>query len=331
MRPDKQLGGLLGLTDAGSTLSNGYILVDNATQAGPASSGRRSSTTGPPIATPSTERRASQPFTPPPRRRHRTLPCRCERLAPTEGQAAAFTYDLARSIVLTRQGNPAWVGQDRDGVFPIRPNDLFYGAAAGDVQPDWVNTAKLADPAGGRAAATAGESHRDDGPGPEAGSRFWYLPRGEKAAIVMTGDDHAVGGTAGRFDQYKAASAPGCVVSSGSASARRRTSIPPGRSPTRRPAGTSPTGSKSRSTGRRQVRPAATTGRRPASQSVLDQPALGVRTKYTGVPAPKTQRVHCVTWTDWSTLPKTELATESASTRTTTIIRPPGSVRSRAT
>ena len=28
----------------------------------------------------------------------------------------------------------------------------------------------------------------------------------------MTGDDHAIGGTAGRFDQYKAASPAGCVV-----------------------------------------------------------------------------------------------------------------------
>ena len=42
--------------------------------------------------------------------------------------------------------------------------------------------------------------------------RFWYLPRGEKAAVVMTGDDHAFGGTAGRFDQYKAASPAGCSV-----------------------------------------------------------------------------------------------------------------------
>ena len=31
------------------------------------------------------------------------------------GQAAAFTYDLARSVVETRQGNPAWAGQERDG------------------------------------------------------------------------------------------------------------------------------------------------------------------------------------------------------------------------
>ncbi len=33
--------------------------------------------------------------------------------------------------------------------------------------------------------------------------RFWYLPRDEKAAVVMTGDDHGNGGTAGRFDQLQ--------------------------------------------------------------------------------------------------------------------------------
>ena len=48
------------------------------------------------------------------------------------GQAAAFTYDLARSVVYTRQGNPAWAGQERDGVSGIRPNDMFYGAKAGN-------------------------------------------------------------------------------------------------------------------------------------------------------------------------------------------------------
>jgi hypothetical protein len=42
--------------------------------------------------------------------------------------------------------------------------------------------------------------------------RFWYLPRGNKAVIIMTGDDHGNAGTPGRFDLYKAASAPGCSV-----------------------------------------------------------------------------------------------------------------------
>jgi hypothetical protein len=58
------------------------------------------------------------------------------------GQAAAFTFDLARSIVYTRQGNPVWAGQDRDGIPPIRKNDLFFGGA----DPDWVNLDKVAIP-----------------------------------------------------------------------------------------------------------------------------------------------------------------------------------------
>ncbi len=45
--------------------------------------------------------------------------------------------------------------------------------------------------------------------------RFWYLPRGEKAVVVLSGDDHSpasAGGTASNFDRFKALSPPGCVV-----------------------------------------------------------------------------------------------------------------------
>ena len=42
--------------------------------------------------------------------------------------------------------------------------------------------------------------------------RFWYFPNGKKAVVVMTGDDHGNGGTAGRFDQFISASPAGCVV-----------------------------------------------------------------------------------------------------------------------
>src|SRR5205807_6324678 len=62
------------------------------------------------------------------------------------GQAVCFAYDLARSVVYTRQGNPAWSGQERDGQTPIRSDDLFFGAAAGDPQPDWVDFNKIAIP-----------------------------------------------------------------------------------------------------------------------------------------------------------------------------------------
>ena len=41
--------------------------------------------------------------------------------------------------------------------------------------------------------------------------RFWYFPRGEKAAVVMTGDDHGSGGTAGRFEQLQASESGGLL------------------------------------------------------------------------------------------------------------------------
>ena len=63
------------------------------------------------------------------------------------GKAIAFTYDLARSIVYTRQGNPAWAGQSRDGqAGPIRSDNLYFGNAAGDPQPDWIDFNKVAIP-----------------------------------------------------------------------------------------------------------------------------------------------------------------------------------------
>jgi hypothetical protein len=124
------------------------------------------------------------------------------------GTASAFTYDLARSIVYTRQGNPAWSGQERDGVQGLRSSDLFFGGA----QADWINHDKVAIP-------QADEQQRllanliyltttDRMPLP----RFWYLPRGLKAAVVLTGDDHAINGTAGRFNILNNGSPAGCSV-----------------------------------------------------------------------------------------------------------------------
>ena len=49
MHPDKQLAGLLGLTDAGSTLTNAYLLIDTSWYGGPVSSAKLSSSTAPPM------------------------------------------------------------------------------------------------------------------------------------------------------------------------------------------------------------------------------------------------------------------------------------------
>ena len=123
-------------------------------------------------------------------------------VGPNGGKAIAFTYDLARSIVYTRQGNPAWSGQERDGEDPIRSNDLFFGASASDPQPDYVDFNKIEIPQADEQQhflaniILEGSLHRKPLP------KFWFLPRKLKAAVVMTGDDHAHGGTVGRFNQY---------------------------------------------------------------------------------------------------------------------------------
>ena len=140
MRPDKRLAGLLGLTDAGGTRTNQYLRVDTATAVGAGIEGQtlqfhgtadRYTLNGASLVA----RLYSSAST------STTNPAVTLRdVGTTGGQAAAFTFDLARSVVYTRQGNPAWAGQKRDGTpNGIRPNDLFYGAKAGDVQPDWVD------------------------------------------------------------------------------------------------------------------------------------------------------------------------------------------------
>jgi cysteine-rich repeat protein len=203
MRPDAQLASLLGLTAAGTTLTDTYLLV---TASGPGTgivtqtiqfhgtADRYTLSGATKLATLYT---SSVSSTVNPAVTLRTV-------GSNGGQAAAFTYDLARSVVYTRQGNPAWAGQERDGTPPIRSDDLFF--------PNWIDFAKIAIP-------QADEQQRllanlilqmalDRKPLP----RFWYLPRDERAAVILTGDDHASGGTAGRFTEHMAQSPVGCSV-----------------------------------------------------------------------------------------------------------------------
>ena len=214
MRPDKKLAGLLGLTDAGATLGNGYLKVDGGSAAGAGIdqqtlqyhdvADRYGLNGASAVATLYSNSTSAT-----------TSPAVSLRAVGTGGgEAAAFTFDLARSVVWTRQGNPDWAGDKRDGTPPlsIRPNDLFYGAKAGDVEPDWVDPDRFdvpqADEQQRLLANLITQMNLDKAPLP----RFWYLPRGEKAAIILTGDDHSVGGTPEYFERLKAASPAGCSV-----------------------------------------------------------------------------------------------------------------------
>jgi hypothetical protein len=220
------------------------------------------------------------------------------------GKAIAFTYDLAKSIIYTRQGNPAWAGTKRDGqAGPIRSDDMFFGVPAGS-GADWVDFTKIAIPQADEQQRLLANIiiqnnlHRKPLP------RFWYLPRSLKAAIVMTGDDHGVNGTTGRFNQYLTLG-PNTAQDVANWTAIRGTSyIYPNT-----PISDAQIVSFQNKGFEIALHPTTTCGN--FTQATLETVIAGqlgsFTTNFPGASAPVTNRTHCLPWSDWATHPKVEL------------------------
>jgi hypothetical protein len=213
-RPDKALGELLGLGDTTGTLSDAYYKIDTSQPPGKGITGETMQFHG-------TADRWTLAGATSVANLYQTAvvgsgdPAVTVRSVGTAGgQAAAFSFDVARSIVYTRQGNPRWAGQERDfGIdTDTRSDDLFFGAKPGDVQPDWVDLSKVRVPQADELQRLLANLITDMSARHIPLPRFWYLPRGYKAAVVMTGDDHDKGGTAGQFDRLVAESPSDCSV-----------------------------------------------------------------------------------------------------------------------
>ncbi|MCU1262965.1 MAG: hypothetical protein JWO80_5850, partial [Bryobacterales bacterium] len=212
MHPDNQLASLLGLTVLGQTLSNGYLLIDVTKSPGSGLVNQSIQYHGPAnLYLPGTANKVATIFSNASTATSNPA-VTLRSVGGNGGQAAAFAYDLARSVVYTRQGNPAWVGQSRGGLTPIRTFDLFYGNAGFDPQPDWVDLNNIAIPQADEQQRLLANLILQMTLGNKPLPRFWYYPFGKKAVVVMTGDDHANGGTAGRYDDFIASSPAGCVV-----------------------------------------------------------------------------------------------------------------------
>ncbi len=117
------------------------------------------------------------------------------------GKAIAFAFDLAKSIVLTRQGNMAWAGTSRDGqTGPTRSDNLFF--------PNYIDFNKIQIPQADEQQHLLTNIILLDNLHNKPLPHLWILPSGLKAAVIMTGDDHNNGsypgssGTAGRFNEY---------------------------------------------------------------------------------------------------------------------------------
>jgi hypothetical protein len=304
VRPDKQLGGLLGLSDAGSTLSNAYLLVDTSKEPGAGIVGETMQfhatadlyALNGAISVATLYSNASTPTGYP--------AVTLINVGASGGQAAAFTYDLARSLVYTRQGNPIWAGDERDGSLPVRPNDMFYGAKTGDIQSDWIDLTKVAIPQADEQQRLLANliltMNRDQKPLP----RFWYFPWGKQAVVILTGDEHGGGDIPARLEAYKAASPAGCSVEDWECV----------RSSVYAYASTSLTDAAATIYDAEDFEIAAhiNTGcvnYTPTSLSTnYSQQLSAWRLKYPGLPAQTSHRMHCVAWSDWATQARVDVA-----------------------
>ncbi|MFL6072113.1 MAG: DUF4082 domain-containing protein [Mycobacteriales bacterium] len=300
MKPDPKLAGLLGLTSGTGTLSNAYLGIDPATPPGAGITDATMQFHGTAdnytLAGATTVAKLYSNAT-----TATSNPAVTVR-AIGSGYAAAFTYDLARSVALTRQGNPAWAGQERDGQDPIRSDDMFFG---GTSAPDWVDLSKVSIPQADeqqRLLVNLVEYvNRNVKPLP----KFWYLPGGADAVVVSTGDDEDPGtsGTSGRFDRYLANSPAGCSVddwqclrftsfiwssvalTDAQARAYHQQGFEVGLHPQSDCANWTPT---------------------TLENSYATQLAEWAQ-KYYDLPMPTTARYHCIAYSDWDSQPKTEL------------------------
>ena len=134
--------------------------------------------------------------------------------------------------------------------------------------------------------------------------RSWYFPRGHKAVVVMTGDDHAQNGTATRFERYIANSLAGCSIDDWECV--RSTSYMYANTPL-----TNQLAVWYDSLGF-ELSLHVTTGCSDYTRATLENiytTQLGQwQSSYPGLAAPTTNRTHCIVWSDWATQPKVELA-----------------------
>ena len=301
MRPDTRLYALAGITAQTGTVAQGYLAVNAASEAGAGittatmqfhgTANRYALNGASSVATLYTTATAST-----------GLPAVTVRsVGSNGGQVATFAFDLARSVIATRQGNIAWAGQNRDGQSPVRSNDMFFGGSS----TDWVNLSKVhipqADEQQRLLANLITTTARDRMPMP----RFWYFPKTAKAVVVATGDDHANGGTSGRFDIYASASPAGCSVTQWECP-RFTSYVYPG---------TPLSNAQAKAyhdagfeIGLHEQNSCTNFTSTSALQQTYTSQLGSWASQFGSLPSPVSSRFHCMVWSDWASQPKVELA-----------------------
>jgi hypothetical protein len=179
-KPDTQLASVFGVSPTGMTTSEGYIKVDNTTEIG---SGIVTDTIqfhgtadnyipngAAIIAT-----LYSDPTTP------TTYPAVAS-FTYGSGQSVLFSYDLPKSIIYLRQGNPASANKEMDGIPGLRPNDLFV---------NWLDARKVPIPQADEQMRVLSNAIMILSYYKKPVPRLWYFPNFAKTLLIMTGDQDA--------------------------------------------------------------------------------------------------------------------------------------------
>jgi Calx-beta domain len=174
MKPDAQLAAVLGISVLAPTTPNGYLLVD---QAGPGAGLQAMTLPFKGVAANYALAGATEVAS-----LYSTsttdsgLPA-----VVTFGRTATWSFDLARSTAYTRQGDPAFAGQERDGIPILRTTDIFYGN---------IDTARMSVPHADVQmrlfSRVIGTLLADEMPLP----RLWYFPGVSRTMLLPTADSH---------------------------------------------------------------------------------------------------------------------------------------------
>jgi hypothetical protein len=175
MRPDNQLTPVLGLTPAGSSTNEGYFALNAAT----AFADGFPTTTLPFHGQAINYTAVSEATTLATLFSNSSTPTSFPAVIRFRG-TVTWAYDLARSVVYTRQGNPA-NASDRDGTPPYRTEDIFFNA----IDRDKVNI-PYADVQMRMLGRVISDLLADVMPLP----RLWYFPGSNRTLMVVTSDSH---------------------------------------------------------------------------------------------------------------------------------------------
>jgi len=177
-RPDSSLSRLFGIEPTNGEITEGYIRIDPACEAGKGLTSKTMQFHGPAdicsIKTPTILAALFAEKTD-----DRVFPA-VVRNDYGAGHAIAFLYNLPKSIVYTRQGNPLFAGIEKDGIPGLRGMDLFTDG--------WVdtsaNTINQADQQMSLLSHCIQELNKYTKPIP----RFWYFPDTLKCLAVLDND-----------------------------------------------------------------------------------------------------------------------------------------------